>query len=132
MLRIVFLLIACGMSSTCLADFKIKQVIRMPDGSTIERIVIRKTRPMARIALNRMSRAQEWAQREADYLADNRMSGHPMGCAPGCTFSGTGMTSNVNTPTEQVPSCRPSYSMQLIAVGVARRPWGVYVSRHWR
>lgn len=148
------ILLALSISSFAFADtVKIKQTVKLPDGQIITRIVEREAQPLIRcpngqcplgpvqsILKNRaevraerwQSRAQAWAQREADYLADRRMVGHPMGCAPGATFSGTGMTSNSNCPIEQVPSCRPSYRMTLIAVGVARRPWGVYVSRHWR
>ena len=77
--------------------------------------------------------AQAWAEREAAILARNNSSGHPLGCCPGSTMSGTGMTSNPNCPTSQIPSCTPSsYGKTLIAEGVVRTRYGAFVSRHWR
>ena len=48
--------------------------------------------------INRDSRAYAWAKREATMLANgmwnnSRRTGHPLGTAPGCSFSGTGISS---------------------------------------
>ena len=40
--------------------------------------------------INRDARAYAWAKREATILAARGTAGHPMGCAPGTRYSGTG------------------------------------------
>jgi hypothetical protein len=48
--------------------------------------------------VNRDERAYRHALREAQILADRRGSGHPLGVAPGCRYSGTGTSLSPNRP----------------------------------
>jgi len=75
-----------------------------------------------------VSVAQQHAQREANYMARTGVTGHPMGVAPGASFSGTGYGPSPNCRT-----CTPSRRMTLIADAVAQGRNGYwYRSRHWR
>jgi hypothetical protein len=49
-------------------------------------------------AVNRDPVAYEHALREAQILASRRMHGHPLGVAPGCSYSGTGTSFSSNSP----------------------------------
>ena len=48
--------------------------------------------------VNRDSAAYNHALREAQILANNRWKGHPLGVAPGCSYSGTGTSSHPEAP----------------------------------
>jgi hypothetical protein len=48
--------------------------------------------------VNRDERAYRHALREAQILANRRSAGHPLGVAPGCRFSGTGISLSADRP----------------------------------
>jgi len=80
--------------------------------------------------VNRNDQAFQHALAEAQILARTRSKGHPMGVAPGCTYSGTGMSMSAEVPNHcysHLPEER------LIARAVVRGPDNNYYwSAHYR
>jgi hypothetical protein len=80
--------------------------------------------------VNRDQMAFDHAQREAQILANRRGSGHPLGVAPGCSYSGTGTSFSSESPNhcyKDLPESR------LVARAVAVGPDGkFYWSAHYR
>ena len=76
-----------------------------------------------------LSRAEAHALAEARLMMRMGRIGHPMGCAPGARFSGTGMG-----PSQTCNTCVPGRRMTLIADARVRNPLTGYWfrSRHWR
>lgn len=80
--------------------------------------------------VNRDPVAFAHAQREAQILASRRGSGHPLGVAPGCSFSGTGTSFSPDSPNH----CYKTTSEdRLVARAVAVGSDGKYYwSAHYR
>lgn len=82
------------------------------------------------LIVNRDERAYRHAVREAQILAGRRTAGHPLGVAPGCTRSGTGISLSPTRPNHcylELPDSR------LVARAmVAGRDGRYYWSAHYR
>lgn len=80
--------------------------------------------------VNRDQVAFDHAQREAQILASRRGSGHPLGVAPGCSYSGTGTSFSSESPNHCYNNLPES---RLIARAVAIGSDGKYYwSAHYR
>ena len=80
--------------------------------------------------VNRDQAAYDHAQREAQILANRRGSGHPLGVAPGCSYSGTGTSFSSDSPNHCYNNLPES---RLIARAVAVGSDGKYYwSAHYR
>lgn len=80
--------------------------------------------------VNRDHVAFEHAQREAQILASRRGSGHPLGVAPGCSYSGTGTSFSSDSPNHCYNTLPES---RLVARAVAIGQDGKYYwSAHYR
>ena len=73
-------------------------------------------------------RAYQWALREAQILAQRGSSGHPMGCAPGTTGSGTGYSWDINRPNH----CFYRSGRRLVARARVIRGGRAFWSAHYR
>lgn len=83
-----------------------------------------------KLIVNRDERAYQHALREAQVLARRRTAGHPLGVAPGCRFSGTGISLSANRPNHcflELPQSR--LVARAMAVGSDGR---FYWSAHYR
>jgi len=83
------------------------------------------------LIVNRSERAYLHALREAEILARRRTAGHPLGVAPGCRYSGTGISLSADRPNhcylEELPESR------LVARAMVRGSDGrFYWSAHYR
>ena len=83
----------------------------------------------AQYVVNRDQRAYDHALREAQIMASRGTSGHPLGCAPGTSFSGTGISGNGH-PNH----CYSGTSTdRLVARACVIGPYGKYFwSAHYR
>lgn len=80
--------------------------------------------------VNRDQVAFEHAQKEAQILASRRGSGHPLGVAPGCSYSGTGTSFSSESPNHCYNTLPES---RLVARAVAIGQDGKYYwSAHYR
>lgn len=80
--------------------------------------------------VNRDQSAFNHALREAQILASRRGSGHPLGVAPGCRYSGTGTSFSPNSPNHCYKSLPES---RLVARAVVAGNDGKYYwSAHYR
>jgi hypothetical protein len=82
------------------------------------------------LIVNRNERAYLHALREAEILARRRTAGHPLGVAPGCRYSGTGVSLSADRPNHcysELPESR------LVARAMVRGNDGrFYWSAHYR
>jgi len=79
--------------------------------------------------VNRDARAYAHALQEATILADRNMTGHPLGCASGCSRSGTGYSYS-DTPTHCFAGELPD--SMLVARACVIRNGRYYWSAHYR
>lgn len=80
--------------------------------------------------VNRDPAAYNHALREAQILASRRGSGHPLGVAPGCSYSGTGTSFSPESPNHCYKSMPES---RLVARAVVAGSDGRYYwSAHYR
>lgn len=73
-------------------------------------------------------RAYQWALREAQILASRNSVGHPMGCAPGTTGSGTGTSWDASRPNH----CFFRSGRRLVARAMVQRGGKCFWSAHYR
>lgn len=87
-------------------------------------------RAVASAVVNRSQVAYDHAQREAAILASRQTAGHPLGVAPGCRYSGTGISFSESMPHHCYKSLGDS---RLVARAVVRgRDGKYYWSAHYR
>lgn len=116
-------------------DVMVNQSSAQPTVGPVRRVV---ANAMSHLVVDRDQRAYQHALREAQIIAArgegyHRSSdgGHPLGVAPGCSFSGTGFSRDPNRPNHcylgELPDSR------LIARAMVPGPNGTYFwSAHYR
>jgi hypothetical protein len=117
------------------------EVLIAVDGIPVEHVIKRDVGPLRAIAsglstlvdkfvVNRSERAYQHALRAAQILAARGTAGHPLGVAPGCRYSGTGISFSADRPNHcylGLPNSR------LVARAVVQGTDGrFYWSAHYR